>query len=183
MTNEVLVIVRINDRCQPIDRGEYEDPLHDALEERKLGEVVGGGTQLNEDRVIEYCELEVVVTGDLAEAKQVIQNTLEGNGLPKGSKIIIEGEETEIGNHDVMALHFDNVGLTDAVYQENDINDVLAKLEGLLGDLGRRNSHAEIGNELVVYYGGLSFTVMKDKVEEYFLSQPLCENGKISQAA
>jgi len=175
--------VRVNDKCRPIERGDYEDPLDDALKALDLGEVTGGGTQFNEDRVIEYCYIDVSVTGDLNEAKKVIKNTLEGNGLPKGSKIIVEGQEFEIGNHEVMAFHFDNVGLADSVYEEHDINDVLDEIESLIGNSGRRNSHAIIKDEVVVYYGGESFKEMKEKVTEYVEKHQLCENGRITQAA
>lgn len=183
MAGEVLIIVRVNDRCQPIERGDYEDPLHDALEERGLGEVTGGGTLLNEDGVIEYCELEVIITGDLDEAKKVIKETLENGGLPKGSKIMTEDDEVAIGNHDVMAVHFDNDGLPASVYEEYDINDVLEEIEKRIGDSGQRNSHAVIKNESVVYYGGEEFSTMKGKIEDYFLSHPLGKNGRITQAA
>ncbi len=185
MTTETFLTVRINDRCQPIDRGDYEDPLDDALIEKKLGEVTGGGTQLGEDGVIEYCELEVLIKGDLDEAKQLIKETLENNGLPKGSKILGHGndEDMPIGNHDVMAVHFDNVGLPDSVYDDYDINDVLDEIESLLSGKGRRNSHAIIKDESVVYYGGESFSIMKAAIEDYFQNQPLCENGRITQAA
>lgn len=183
MDNDTFLVVRINDRCRPIERGDYEDPLHDVLVERKLGEVTGGGTQLNENRVIEYCEIDVNVTGDLALAKETIKEVLEANGLPKGSKIIDGNEELEIGNHDVMALHFDDVGLPDSVYEEHDINSVLETVGNMLEDIAQRNSHAVIGNETVVYYGGLSFENMKNTVEEYFLNHPLGKNGRITQAA
>ena len=48
-TAKHLVIARLNDRAQPIDRGErYEDPLDAFLKANGLGEVSGGGTQLLE---------------------------------------------------------------------------------------------------------------------------------------
>jgi hypothetical protein len=184
MSNEIFLTVRINDKCEPIDRGDmYEDPLNDALEEKKLGEVTGGGSQLNDQYQVEYCELEVCITGDLDEAKKVIIETLENNGLPKGSKIILNDEETLIGNHDVLALHFDNVNLPESVYEENNINNVLTEIEELLGDCGQRNSHTSSNEETVVYYGGVSFAIMKEKIEQYVASHPLCKNGKIEQAA
>jgi hypothetical protein len=184
VNQEVFLTVRINDKCEPIDRGDmYEDPLHDALEEKKLGEVTGGGSQLNENYNVEYCELEVCLTGNLEEAKKVIIETLEKVGLPKGSKILLEKEEIPIGNHDVMAVHFDNLSLPNSVYEENDINDVLEEIENLLGDKGRRNSHRSGKEETIVYYGGISFETMKDAVSEFITNHPLCQNGGITQDA
>ena len=49
-----LVIARLNDRAQPMDRGDrYEDPLDAFLKANGLGEVSGGGTQLLETGEIE----------------------------------------------------------------------------------------------------------------------------------
>lgn len=44
-----LVVARLYEHIGPIDRGErYEEPLHAILESRGLGQVTGGGSQLNE---------------------------------------------------------------------------------------------------------------------------------------
>ena len=154
-----------------------------SLDEKKLGEIVGGGSQLSKQNLIEYCEIEVLVTGDLEEATKVITETLEDQGLPKGSKIMLDGREILIGNHDVLALHFNNSDLAISVYEENDVNDVLAKVEELLGESGQRNCHTSSNEESIVYYGGASFDVMKEKISKYVASHPLCEKGKITQAA
>lgn len=184
MSNEVFVTVRINDKCKPLDRGEfYEDPLQEALDEKKLGEIVGGGSRLNKQNLIEYCEIEVLVTGDLEETTKVITETLEDQGLPKGSKIILDDKEVLIGNHDVLALHFNNKDLADSVYEDNDINEVLSKVEELLGETGQRNSYTNSNEESIIYYGGASFDVMKQKIGEFVASHPLCDKGKITQAA
>jgi hypothetical protein len=43
------IVARLNDRAQPLDRGElYEDPLDEILKTHDIGEVTGGGTQLGE---------------------------------------------------------------------------------------------------------------------------------------
>ena len=184
MSNEVFVTVRINDKCGPLDRGEfYEDPLQEALDEKKLGEIVGGGSQLNKQNLIEYCEIEILVTGDLEETTKVITETLEDQGLPKGSKIILDDREILFGNSDLLALHFNNRDLANSVYEENDINEVLAKVEELLGESGKRYSYTNSREESILYYGGASFEVMKQKISEYVASHPLCEKGKITQAA
>jgi hypothetical protein len=45
-----LVIVRIPEHIEPMDRGDrYEDPLDAKLKESGLGEVTGGGSQLDEN--------------------------------------------------------------------------------------------------------------------------------------
>jgi len=181
MSESNRLTVRINDRCKPVDRGDhYEDPLIDALNESQLGEVTGGATHFNEQRVIQFCDLDVLVSGDVEQAKLLIQRTLELNGVPLGSKIIHGETEILIGNYEVMEVRFDSE-LPDSIWEEHDINDVLAELEELIGDDGRRNSNAEIENEVVVFYGGADFSLMESKIRDYFSKHPLAENGRITQ--
>lgn len=48
-----LVVARLHEHIGPIDRGErYEDPLHEVLESRSLGQVTGGGSQLQYARLV-----------------------------------------------------------------------------------------------------------------------------------
>jgi hypothetical protein len=55
-----IVVARLNDRAQPLDRGElYEDPLDHVLKQAGLGAVTGGGTLLGADGEIELCEVEI----------------------------------------------------------------------------------------------------------------------------
>jgi len=181
MSKEIYLTVRINDKCGPIDRGDiYEDPLDEVLQEQKLGEVTGSGTQLNEDNKIEYCELEVSITGDVEKTKKVIIDTLNEIGTPKGSKLIEENGETTFGNKEVMAVYFDNL-LAEEVYEKNDINDVLAELHDLLGGKGEMANHSATEEETIVYFKGTSFVKMEKAVSEYCAKNELCENGKILQ--
>ncbi len=56
----VIVVARLLDRAQPLDRGEpYEDPLDGLLSERGWGEVSGGGTQQGESGEIQFCDVEI----------------------------------------------------------------------------------------------------------------------------
>ena len=181
MSKEQFLTVRINDKCEPIDRGDiYEDPLDEALQKAKLGEVTGGGSQLNESYKIEYCELEIAVTGDLEKTKQLIVNVLNEIGIPKGSKLIHEDDEIAFGNKDVMAVSFSNL-LADEVYDNNDINDVLEKLHQLLGDNGEMANHQATNDETIVYFKGHSFQMMKESIAAYCSTNELCEDGKIFQ--
>ncbi|WP_105199535.1 hypothetical protein [Pseudoalteromonas sp. T1lg10] len=184
MSKDVYITVRINDKCQPIDRGDtYEDPLDEVLQRLQLGEVTGAGTQLNAENQIEYCELDVLVSGDIDQAQRAIIDTLEGIGLPKGSKLFIDRDEFAIGNHEVLALHFDNLTLPETIYEQHDINDVLAEVETLLAHSGKRNCHSSTHHETIVYYGGPCFTTMEQRILDYVRQHPLCQNGRITQAA
>ena len=56
-----IVIARLNDRAQPVDRGElYEDPLQELLAANAWGEVSGGGSQLSEQGEIQFCDIEIL---------------------------------------------------------------------------------------------------------------------------
>ncbi len=178
-----FVIARINDGCQPLDRGEfYEDPLAEALEGSGLAEVTGGGSQLDENMQILYCELEIEVTGSMDEAKKLILDALTKAGAPKGSKLIFNDREEEFGDCERLALHFDNVNLPDKVYEKNDINDVIEKLEDLLGDAGKMTSHGRTEAATIVYFTGRSFAEMKQLISDFISEHPLLENSKVQKA-
>ena len=84
-TERQLVIARLNDRAQPMDRGErYEDPLDAFLKANGLGEVSGGGTQLLETGEVEYCEVELELTSVAPEVLDAVAGQLQSAGAPKG---------------------------------------------------------------------------------------------------
>lgn len=69
----------------PIERGEkYEDPLTDMLEARGLGEVTGGGSQLNKDNSIEWIGVDLQLA-DLDGALELVRSRLRELGAPPGS--------------------------------------------------------------------------------------------------
>lgn len=60
MTDSRIVIAHLNDRAQPLDRGElYEDPFDHVLKQASLGAVTGGGTQLADDGEVAFCDVEI----------------------------------------------------------------------------------------------------------------------------
>jgi len=89
---DLFVYVKIPDSLGPIDRGaKYEDPLQVKLDEKGLGEVSGGGSQLGDERAdgtrpIEFCGLDVDVT-DLDGALVLMREALIGLGAPFGTEL------------------------------------------------------------------------------------------------
>ena len=80
-----FVFARIMDPIMPIERGDkYEDPLLDSLEERGLGEVTGGGTQLDKDNKIEWVGIDMQLA-DLDGAIEFVRRRLRELGAPAGS--------------------------------------------------------------------------------------------------
>lgn len=81
------VTVRIFEKLEPIERGvQYEDPLHGVLTLQRLGEITGGGSQLNARGGIEYVEVEISLA-NLNDALDLTKRTLRQLGVPKGSEL------------------------------------------------------------------------------------------------
>ena len=140
----VYVIARLNDRAQPLDRGDlYEDPLDEVLQRAGVGSVTGGGTQLGEDNEIEFCDIEIQVTAPLDDVMLLICSTLESLGAPIGSKLILESEdrEIELGKTEGLAVYLNGVDLPDHVYQECDFDTVSDECTRLLGKEGKIHSY------------------------------------------
>jgi hypothetical protein len=139
----VLIVARLNDRAQPMDRGElYEDPLFEVLEEAGLGAVSGGGTLMGKNGEIEFCDVEILANDKSAGAIKTVISTLEKLGAPKGSKLIIEGQkDVPFGKHEGMAVYLNGTDLPDNVYTECDSNHVYTEFNRLLGKEGKIHSH------------------------------------------
>ena len=61
----VLIILHLNARLMPMDRGEiFEDNIDDVLQQNGWGEVCGGGTWQNPDGEISGCVVEMDVNRD-----------------------------------------------------------------------------------------------------------------------
>jgi hypothetical protein len=84
-----LVIATINEPIEPLDRGDkYEDPLNAALKKKRMGEVTGGGTQMNNKFEAVSADLEIELA-NLDDALEFTRQTLASFGAPKGSKLRI----------------------------------------------------------------------------------------------
>jgi hypothetical protein len=181
-----IVIARLNDRAQPLDRGElYEDPLDAVLREAGLGRVTGGGTQLDENGEVEYCEVEIELAELSERALQVVPGLLERLGAPKGSRLIVPALEQEIpfGSTEGLAIYLNGTDLPDEVYRESDVNHVYTELGRLLGDGGRIHSHWEGPAETALYLYGESFDVMKGAIADFVDTYPLCQRARIVRVA
>jgi hypothetical protein len=182
----VLLVARLNDRAQPMDRGElYEDPLEAVLKKRRAGSVTGGGTQLGKDAEIEFCDIEIEVHEPVADALTLVKTTLEELGAPKGSKLILEaeGEELPFGLNEGLAVYLNGTDLPDEVYAECDSNFVYSEFNRLLGTDGKVHSHWQGPTETALYMYGRSFETMKKRLSSFLASYPLCQKSRIEQIA
>jgi hypothetical protein len=179
-----LVVARLNDRAQPMDRGElYENPLDDVLRKHRVGSVTGGGTQLTEDSEIEFCEIEIEVREPATEIIALIKQTLEELGAPKGSRLRLEsqGEELPFGVNEGLAVYLNGTDLPDDVYAECDSNFVYSEFNRLLGADGKVHSHWQGPTETALYMYGPSFETMKHRLDSFLNSYPLCQRARVVQ--
>jgi hypothetical protein len=76
MSQPTIVTARLNDKCQPAHRARYEDPLNDLLKEKNLGHVDGGGSQLDGNGEVAYCEISIALRSADPGTLQVVADAL-----------------------------------------------------------------------------------------------------------
>src|SRR5690349_1789865 len=108
MATPTMIMARLYEPIQPMDRGDrYEDPLDAALNERQVGAVTGGGSQLDADGAIEFAEIEIELT-DVEEGIAVAVEALEKAGAPEGSEIRRDGNVIrQFGTQQCVAVYLD----------------------------------------------------------------------------
>jgi hypothetical protein len=177
-----LVIARIPEYIEPIDRGErYEDPLDAKLKESGLGEVTGGGSQMDANFQIVFVDLEIYLA-NLDSAVSFCASALESLGAPKGSQLIFgkEPNETKIafGKTEGVALVLDGVNLPQEVYEKYGLDKLLEalkpELDGGVGELHGCNSLSETTE---LYFYGLSADKILEAIARVQPVFPLCQNS------
>ena len=185
MSRPKVITARLNDKCQPVHRAKlYEDPLDKLLKEKGIGSVQDGGTQLDANREVAYCEINIALRTLEAGTLQIVVDELERLGAPKGSKLLIgAGSEVAVGKNEGLAFYFDNVGLPPEVYATNDINDVLERFVEAIDGVGAIHSFMNGARETAVYIYGPSFETMKAAVSPLVDRHPLCKGARIVKCA
>jgi hypothetical protein len=97
----LFVYIKIPGDLDPMDRGElFEDPLQEALDKERLGEITGGGSQLSEPsesgNSIEFCGIDVDLY-DAVRGLALLRNELVRLKAPPGTMLLYEldGREWE----------------------------------------------------------------------------------------
>ena len=179
-----MVVAQLNMRLQPMDRGTFEDPLHDDLEKAGLGRVTGGGTQMAEEPAgIEYCDIEFELTDASDKTLAWLIGELEKIGAPKGSKLHVNGTTIPFGKHEGMGVFLDANNLPDEVYQTYDVDHVIDEGNRLMAGTGGYRSHWQSSRETALYFYGPSFAQMKAAVDPLLASYPLCQGARVEQIA
>ena len=186
--NPEFIIVTLNDKIQPIDRGDYyEDPLDEFMQQNQIGEITGGGTMQAENGEIEFVDIEIQLNDEIdvkSSALKIIDFLKEKNA-PKGSKLRIENTNEEIvfGNAEGLAIYLDGQSLEPEVYESSDVNFVVAEIKKLIEDETEIVRFWEFPDKTALYFYGNSFEEMKTKISSFVNEYPLCKNAEIKQIA
>ncbi len=180
------VTARLKSRLMPIDRGEvFEDPLNAVVKSADIGEVTGGGTELDDNGEAAFCDIELKLFKRTPENLDRVVKALEKLGAPKGSKLLLEGsvQEVEFGVNEGLALYLDGFGLPDEVYESCDLDTVVEELNRALKGKGKYHGFWQGDRETAVYVYGLSFETMKAAIAPFVAQYPLCQNARVEQVA
>ena len=179
------VVLKLNARLQPMHRHELEDAIQGVLEKEQMGEVTGGGTVQNPDGEIVSCDIDIHLAGDKWDHVSFLVKLLNRLGIPNGSALLgIDRKfRVEVGTLEGLAFYVNGTDLPDEIYESCDINHVIEQMESAMNGIGRFYSYWE-GNEwTALYFYGVSFVEMKQKIEPFIASYPLCQKSRIEQIA
>lgn len=177
------LVLKLNARFQPKDRFPLEDALDEILQERRLGQVSGGGTALKPSGEVDYCDIALHINGDGWGQAEELAGILNAIGIPKGS--VLRGDEGEIavGTLEGLAYYSNGTELPDEVYQTCDINYVIQEMERAMEGIGGFYSHWEGPRDTALYFYGSSFAEMERRIAPFISSYPLCRKSRVEQIA
>ena len=179
MSTPAMVIARLYEHIEPLDRGDrYEDPLDAELKSRKLGSVTGGGSQMNELGGIDFADIEIELT-NLPDGLTLVANTLEQFGAPEGSEILGDGGVLrEFGTQQCVAVYLDGVSLPEDVYAELDF-DALVETLGAAAAPGSFRGFWQGPEETGLYFFGPSADQMFAQLEPALQRLPIGQNARV----
>jgi len=176
-----LVLARVYEHIEPIDRGErYEDPLDETLTKHAVGRVTGGGSQLDELGAITFADIEIELA-DLDGAVQVVAEALDAAGAPQGSELLLASEERvlrEFGTLQCLAVFLDGTSLPGEVYAELDFDAVVEELGAAAGD-GSFRGFWQGPEETGLFFFGPDADAMFAQVEPALRRLPIGQNARV----
>ena len=164
-----MLILQINDRCGPIARGEiYREPIEELFEEKNLGEVTGGGTQLAKEGGPLYCELELEVNDDSNSFIDELKLNLEKIGIPKGSKLFLENDTViELGTLEGVGVSLNYENAPKSLLDEIDFEKFWEDIENVITPYGKYHYDWNGNGKVTVYYYGKNAEKIKNIVDEH----------------
>ena len=180
----VLLLVTLNDRLVPLQRGaRYEDPLDELLRDAKLGSVAGGGTLQQRTGEIATVDIEISLREGSPETVALVVEALERLGAPRGSSYALDGDRGDFGANEGLAVYLNGTDLPPEVYAASDVNGVIGELEVLVAGVGELHGTWEGETETGVYFYGPSYAAMLDRVRGYVDGTPLLERARVERVA
>lgn len=180
------LVLNLNLRLQPMHRHHLEDELQEILEKEELGEVTGGGTLLDpQTGEIISCDIQILLNEDKKDNINHLVELINKIRIPKGSTLLCMASEDkiEVGTLEGLAYYSNGTELPDEIYESCDINHVVEQMESAMDGIGHFYSYWEGKEWTVLYFYGLSFVEMKQKIEPFIASYPLCQKCRIEQIA
>lgn len=184
-TYPFLVVARIAEYLEPMDRGErYEDPLQKTLSEKGVGRVTGGGSQMNAEFKIVAADIELELA-DLDTSLALVQQELEGLGVPHGSELMFSVDGTAkslaIGNLETVELYLDGVGLPEQVYADLDFEAFYGRIVDALKGEGAGDPRAVWSGqtETGIFIYGNDAAVIERILQSIFPTEPILENSRM----
>ena len=185
MSSRQFVLARITEHVEPIERGErYEDPLAAFLSEHGLGEVTGGGSQLNANGEIEFADVELELV-NLDDAITKVVQQLEAMGAPFGSSIQFAAESGRaalpFGKYEQLTIYLDGTGLPPAVYESLDFNRFYRELGAAVGleAHGQARSVWTGPTETAVHLAGPNADALEQVVTTMWNTVPVLQNARV----
>lgn len=177
--------LHLNSRLRPMHRFELEDVIQEILKKEQIGEVSGGGTALNLDGEIVSCDIDIHLNEDKQDSINYLVDVLKQLGIPKGSVLLgIEPAlKIEVGTLEGLAFYTNGTELPEEVYKTCDINYVVEQMKLAMHGIGRLYSYWEGNTYTALYFYGNSYAEMKQKIEPFIATYPLCQKSRIEQIA
>lgn len=148
--------------------------------------MTGGGTYQNPQHgEIMSCAIEIHLDDDSRDNITCLAEHVNQLGIPKGSALLCMDPEfkIEVGTLEGLAYYSNGTELPDDVYKDCDINYVIEQMEAAMKGIGHFYSYWEAKEWTALYFYGVSFVEMKQKIEPFIASYPLCQKSRVEQIA
>ncbi|MEO0932124.1 MAG: hypothetical protein AAFY14_16010 [Pseudomonadota bacterium] len=186
MAEPIYLSVRLPLKIGPLERGEYwEDPLSEILEAEGIGEVTGGGTMMDPEGGILYCDLEVAMPDHSDAQLDKLQDAMMRLHAPRKTSFVDDDGATlrEFGETSVVGIGLNGADLPDAAYEGFDPDLFNDEIVAALGE-GYSYGGSHAGERYTYfYYHGSDPDHIKAQLTTIAASKPIGEGAKIEQLA
>jgi hypothetical protein len=179
-----FVYAKIWEPIEPVARGRrYEDPLQEALEQARVGEVSGGGSSIDKNAGIQFVGVDIELA--TLDAVDLVRRVLEEAGAPRGSELQFEedGESRVLsfGVTEGLAIFLDGIHLSDEVYARCSADELV---DAIVRDLGSQRGAEFRGSwqgpeETAIYLYGSDAERIYTAIEATLREYPLCQNARV----